>query len=104
MVQFLIQNCLTLCFTRCPYIGHAVKMWSAVCSGVQHLQLSEGARPYLYMNEWNCTAVLQCPSFLGQAYSNRPGTGHGYESMESECILTVFRVPSVIFQMRKMDA
>ena len=29
------------------------------------------------------------PSCLGQVYSNRPGTGHGYKSTEPGCILTV---------------
>ena len=39
------------------------------------------------------------PSCSGQAQFNRLGIGHGYESTEPECILTVFRVPSVIHQL-----
>ena len=39
-----------LCGARC--IGHAVSTWSAVCSETPHLQLGEGARPFLCMDEW----------------------------------------------------
>ena len=36
---------------RC--VEHAVRTWSAVCSEAPHPQFGEGARPYLYMDEWN---------------------------------------------------
>ena len=36
-----------------PCIGHAVSTWSAVCSEVPHSQFGEGARPHLYMYEWD---------------------------------------------------
>ena len=32
-------------------VGHAISMWSAVCSVVPHLQFGERARPHLYINE-----------------------------------------------------
>ena len=32
------------------------------------------------------------PNCLGQAHSNRPGTGYGYKNTEPGCILTVSRV------------
>ena len=47
------------------------------------------------------------PSCSGQAHSdyyNRPGIGHGYESTEPRCILTVFRVPFTIRSMRGANA
>ena len=34
-----------------------------------------------------------------QSHSNRLGTGHGYESTELRCILTVLCVPSVIYSL-----
>ena len=34
-------------------------------------------------------------SCSGQARSNRPGTGPGYENTEPGCIHAVFRVPSI---------
>ena len=39
------------CGARC--IGHAIGMWSAVCSEAPHSQFGEGARSHLYMDEWN---------------------------------------------------
>ena len=39
------------CSARC--IGHAVSTWSAVCSEAPHSQFGEGARPHLFMDEWN---------------------------------------------------
>ena len=39
------------CGAHC--IGHAVRIWSAVCSEAPHSQFGEGARPHLYMDEWN---------------------------------------------------
>ena len=41
------------CGVRC--MGHAVstRTWSAVCSEALHLQLGEGSRPHLCMDEWN---------------------------------------------------
>ena len=39
------------CGARC--MGHAIRMWSAVCSAVPHSQFGEGARPHLCMDEWN---------------------------------------------------
>ena len=56
--------------------------------------------PYFRSNVRKCL----CPSCSGQAQSNRPGTGHGYENTEPECTLTVFRVPFVIRPLRSADA
>ena len=39
------------CGARC--MGHAIRMWSAVCSAALHLQFGEGARPHLYIVKWN---------------------------------------------------
>ena len=41
-------------------------------------------------------AIEPNPSCSGQAQSNRPGTGYGYESTDPGCTLTVFRVPSIL--------
>ena len=35
------------------YMGHAIRMWSAVCSEAPHSQFGEGARSHLCMDEWN---------------------------------------------------
>ena len=34
-------------------MGHAVRMWSAVCSEAPHLQFGKKTRSYLCMDEWN---------------------------------------------------
>ena len=39
-------------------------------------------------------------SYLGQARSNRPSTGHGYENTKPGCILTAFSIPSRIYLLR----
>ena len=54
------------------YIGHAVRIWSAVCTEAPHSQLGEGARPYLYMEKWNRpTPVLKRLSLI-QAARGKP--------------------------------
>ena len=50
---------------RC--MGHAIRAWSAVCSTAAHLQLSEGARPYLCMDEWNRPTSVRRQLSLTQA-------------------------------------
>ena len=64
-VMLLNQHRVWSCKTvrpRAPYgarcIGHAVKTWSAVCSGAPHSQFDEGARPHLCMDEWNRPASV----------------------------------------------
>ena len=48
---------------RAPYrarcIEYAVSTWSAVCSEAPHSQFGEGARPHLYMDEWNCPTPVR---------------------------------------------
>ena len=34
-------------------MGHAIRMWSAVCSAAPHSQFGEKARLHLYMDKWN---------------------------------------------------
>ena len=36
-----------------PSVWLIIKMWSAVRSGVLHLQFGEGPRPHLCMDKWN---------------------------------------------------
>ena len=61
---------------RAPYgarcIGHAVSTWSAVCSEAPHLQFSEGARPHLCMDEWNCPTPVCRRLSLTQAAQGKP--------------------------------
>ena len=45
------------CGAQC--IGHAVSTWSAVCSEAPHSQFGEGARPHLYMDNWNCPTPVR---------------------------------------------
>ena len=35
-LDFVIQNCQTLCSMRCQCIRHIVRIWSAVCSKAPH--------------------------------------------------------------------
>ena len=58
------------CGARC--IGHAVKTWSAVCSEAPHSQFGEGAKPHLYMDEWNCSAPVRRRLSLTQAARGKP--------------------------------
>ena len=44
------------CGARC--MGHAIRTWPAVYSGVPHSQFGEGARPHLCMDEWNCSTPV----------------------------------------------
>ena len=72
--RFFIQNRQTSCSMWCPMycIEHAVSTWSAVCSEAPHSQFGEGARPHLYMDEWNRpTPVLRRLS-LTQAARDKP--------------------------------
>ena len=50
---------------RC--MGHAIKTWSAICLNALHSQFGEGARPYLYMDEWNRPTPLDKLLSLTQA-------------------------------------
>ena len=49
-------------------------------------------------------AIELNPSCSGQAHSNRPGTGHVYESMGPGCILIVLHIPSIIRPLKSEDA
>ena len=56
----------------CPSIGHAVSTWSAVCSEAPHSQFGEGARPHLYMDEWNRPTPVHRRLSLIQAARGKP--------------------------------
>ena len=58
------------CGARC--IGHAVKTWSAVCSEAPHSQFGEGAKPHLYMDEWNRPTPVRRRLSLTQATRGKP--------------------------------
>ena len=53
------------CGARC--IGHAVNIWSAVCSEAPHSQFDEGAKPHLCMDEWNRPTPVRRRLSLTQA-------------------------------------
>ena len=59
-----------LCGARC--IGHAVRTWSAVCSGAPHSQFGEGARPHLCMDECNRQTPVRRWLSLTQAARGKP--------------------------------
>ena len=62
------------CGARC--IGHTVSTWSAVCSEALHSQFSEGARPHLCMDKWNCpTPVHRWLSLTQAAWGKLIPTG-----------------------------
>ena len=75
-----------------------------------HSQFGKGARPHSFVHgrmespNTSMQAILPNPSCLGQAHSNRPGTGPGYEKRGAWMFLTVLRVPSTIRPMRNADA
>ena len=58
------------CCARC--IGHAVSTWSLVCSEAPHSQFGEGARPHLYMDEWNRPTPVCRRLSLTQAVRGKP--------------------------------
>ena len=49
------------------FMGHAIRMWSAVCSVVLQLQFDEEVRPHLCMVEWNCPTLVRRWLSLTQA-------------------------------------
>ena len=49
-------------------------------------------------------AIKLDQSCSGQAHSNKPGTGPGYENTELECVLALLRVPPIICPLRSTDA
>ena len=53
-------------------IGHAVGTWSSVCSEASHSQISEGARPHVCMDEWNCPTPVIRRLSLTQAARSKP--------------------------------
>ena len=58
------------CGARC--IGQAVSTWSAVCSEAPHSQFGQGARPHLYMDEWNRRTPIRRRLSLTQAARGKP--------------------------------
>ena len=58
------------CGARC--IGHAVRTWFAVCSEATHSQFDEGAKPHLWMDEWNRPTPVRRRLSLTQAAWNKP--------------------------------
>ena len=58
------------CGARC--IGHAVSIWSAVCSKAPHSQFGEGARPHLCMDKWNRPTPVRRRLILTQAARGKP--------------------------------
>ena len=58
------------CGARC--IGHAVSIWSVVCSEAPHSKFGEGARPHLCMDEWNRPTLVCRQLSLTQAARGKP--------------------------------
>ena len=96
---FVIKNHQTMYSISCPMqtVGHTVRAWSAICLMAPHSQSGKGARNLIVherMKSPNTSlqAIDLNPSCSKQAYFNRLGVGHEYESTEPGCILTVFRI------------
>ena len=85
------------------FMGHVIRMWSAVCLEMPHLQFGEGG-PHLCMDKWNRPTSVCRPLSFVQAHPNRPGTGPGYKNTEPESILTVLRIPFIVCPLRREDA
>ena len=58
------------CGARC--IGHAVSIWSAICSETPHSQFGKGARPHLCMDKWNRPTPVRRRLSLTQAARGKP--------------------------------
>ena len=58
------------CGAQC--IGHTVRTWSVVCSGVPHLQFGEGSKPHLCMHKWNHSTAVHKQLSLTQAAQGKP--------------------------------
>ena len=58
------------CGARC--IGHAISTWSGICSEAPHSQFGEGARPHLFMDEWNRPTPVRRRLSLTQAARGKP--------------------------------
>ena len=54
------------------FMGYATRTWSAVCLEASHSEFSEGARPYLCMNEWNRPTPVLRQLSLTQAVQGKP--------------------------------
>ena len=52
-------------------MGHAIRMWSAVCSAALHLQFNEGVRPHLCMDKWNHPSPIHRRLSLTQAVQGK---------------------------------
>ena len=85
------------CGARC--IRHAVSTWSAVCSEAPHLQLGEGARPHLYMDEWDRSTSVHRRLSLTQAAQGKliptgltPVSGTKARSLEAHSQYSVFHL------------
>ena len=50
-----------------PWLGYAIRTWSAVRSEAPHSQFSEGERPHLCMDEWNRPTAIRRRLSLTQA-------------------------------------
>ena len=78
-----------------------------VCNAVLPIQLwSETPFVHGIMELSNCSlqVVELNSSCSGQAHSNKPGTGYGYESVGPGCTLTVLCISSVICPLRSTNA
>ena len=86
-------------------IGHAVRTWSAVCLKVPHSRFSEGARPHLCIDKWNCPTPVHRWLSLTQAAQGKPiPTNPRHKNTEPGCIFTVLHFPFVICPFRSSYA
>ena len=89
-------------------MGYAIRKCSAICLEAPPSQFGEGARPHLYMDEWNRPTPVRKHWSLTRAVRessfnfNRPDIAHEYEI--TKYILTVLRVLSVIRPLKSADA
>ena len=94
------------CGTRC--MGHTIRTWSAVCSEAPHSQFGEGARPHLYMDEWNFPTPVRRRLSLIHAAPDKPiPTGLAPvpgTKAPSLGAFSQFRIPFVVCPFRSADA
>ena len=79
----------------------------AVCTKAPHFHFVKAQNPVCYGEMESPNTSLQATdldlSCWGQACSNRPGTGPGYENTKFGFIFKVLRVPSIIHPLRSAN-
>ena len=103
---FVIQNRQTFVLQVVPDAW--ARFYDLVCGLLRLRDLVSSETPFVHERmELPCTPTLAIElnsSCSGPTHSNRPGAGHGYESMELRCTPKELSVPSMIRLLGIADA